>query len=389
MQCRNCGTEIADKALICYRCGGHDRAKYQPYVPVKRPVHHRHRHHRGRAAGLARVLLATLQIVTPATPLRHDWSLAEIEAIYTAPLPDLVFRAQSLHRAHHRPDEVQGCMLLSIKTGGCPEDCAYCPQSAHYKTGVTRGELVSIAETDGRCDPGAGTGRHTVLHGRGVARRAGREQFDQVLEMVRTVRGLGMEACVTLGMLTQEQADALADAGLTAYATTSTRRRSFYGSIITTRTYSDGSTFSRVRKAGVTVCCGGIIGMGEDGWFATGCFVSSRRSITSRERAGQPARSRGRHAAGRSPGRGSVQSWCRRSSAAHPDAGVVHVRLSAGRLSLTDKRKRSVSLAGANSVHLGERLRTPNPGVSPTSICSTAGHAPHARGAPAGVHAGG
>src|SRR4029077_18906085 len=146
--------------------------------------------------------------------IRHEWTVAEIEAIYTASLPPLGFRAQAVHRTHHRADEVQGCMLLSIKTGGCPEDCAYCPQSAHYKTGVTRGELVSIAELTEAATRAREQGATRFCMGAAWRDVPGGEPFDQVLEMVRTVRGLGMEACVTLGMLTQEQADALADAGL-------------------------------------------------------------------------------------------------------------------------------------------------------------------------------
>src|SRR5580698_3503145 len=151
------------------------------------------------------------------TVLRHDWTLPEIEAIYTAPLPDLIFRAQSIHRAYHRADEIQGCMLLSIKTGGCPEDCAYCPQSARYDTDVTRRELLSVEETLASARQARAQGATRFCMGaawRDVPKDA---RFDRVLEMVRGVSALGMEACCTLGMLTQEQADALADAGLSAY----------------------------------------------------------------------------------------------------------------------------------------------------------------------------
>jgi biotin synthase len=197
--------------------------------------------------------------------LRHDWSVQEIEAIYTAPLPDLVFRAQTIHRAHHRPDEVQGCMLLSIKTGGCPEDCAYCPQSAHYKTDVTRTDLVSLDELTDAATHAREQGATRFCMGAAWRDVPDGHPFDQVLDMVRVVRGLGMEACCTLGMLNQDQADALAAAGLTAYNHNLDTSPEFYGQIITTRTYSDRlETLGRVRQAGITVCCGGIIGMGED-----------------------------------------------------------------------------------------------------------------------------
>ncbi len=147
------------------------------------------------------------------TPIRHDWTIQEIESIYTAPLPDLIFRAQTVHREHHRADEVQGCMLLSIKTGGCPEDCAYCPQSARYDTAVERQDLLSVEETLAAARSAREQGATRFCMGaawRDVPRDG---RFSRVLEMVRGVRGLGLEACCTLGMLTQEQAGELADAG--------------------------------------------------------------------------------------------------------------------------------------------------------------------------------
>src|SRR5438309_904492 len=195
---------------------------------------------------------------------RHDWAIGEIEEIYTAPLLDLIFRAQLVHRAHHRPNVVQGCVLLNVKAGGCPEDCAYCPQSARYSTGVTRRELLDVDETVAAArqarDQGAtrfcmGAAWRDIPHG---------PQFERVLEMVRGVRALDLEACCTLGMLTQDQANRLADAGLTAYNHNLDTSPEFYGRIITTRTYDDRlETLARVRRAGITVCCGGIIGMGE------------------------------------------------------------------------------------------------------------------------------
>ena len=150
------------------------------------------------------------------TALRHDWTLPEIEAIYTAPLPDLIFRAQTVHRAHHRADEVQGCMLLSIKTGGCPEDCAYCPQSARYDTGVTRQELLSVDETLAAARQRAGAGRHALLHGRGVARRSqGRRASTGCWRWCEACARWGWRPAARSACSPQDQADALADAGLT------------------------------------------------------------------------------------------------------------------------------------------------------------------------------
>jgi len=147
---------------------------------------------------------------------RHDWTLPEIESIYTAPLTELVFRAATVHRAHHDPDQVQGCMLLSIKTGGCPEDCAYCPQAARYDTGVGHQALMSLDETLTAARSARDQGATRFCMGAAWRDVPHDARFDRVLEMVRGVRALGMEACCTLGMLTQEQADALSAAGLSA-----------------------------------------------------------------------------------------------------------------------------------------------------------------------------
>src|SRR5687767_3528674 len=196
--------------------------------------------------------------------LRHDWKVAEIESIYTLPLPELIFRAQAAHRKYHKSDEVQGCVLLSVKTGGCPEDCAYCPQSAHYDTGLTTENLLDVREALSAAANAKAQGATRFCMGAAWRDIPEDSRFGQVLEMVRGVRSLGMEACCTLGMLTQEQADLLADAGLTAYNHNLDTSPDFYGSIITTRTYEDRlQTLARVRRAGRTVCCGGIIGMGE------------------------------------------------------------------------------------------------------------------------------
>ena len=295
---------------------------------------------------------------------RHDWTIGEIEAIYTTPLPDLIFRAQQAHRAHHAADEVQGCVLLSIKTGGCPEDCAYCPQSAHYRTDVDRAELVSVDEMTEAATRASAQGATRFCMGAAWRDVPDGPEFARVLEMVRVVRGLGMEACCTLGMLTDEQALALADAGLTAYNHNLDTSPEFYGRIITTRTYDDRlSTIGRVRKAGITVCSGGIIGMGEDRRTRYG-LLRQLATLTPHPESvpinllvrvdGTPLAD----IAAEDP-----LELVRTIATARMLMPASIVRLSAGRLSLSDEAQALCFLAGANSVFLGERLlTTPNPG---------------------------
>jgi len=298
--------------------------------------------------------------------LRHDWTVSEIAAIYTSPLPDLIFRAQQLHREHHRADEVQGCMLLSIKTGGCPEDCAYCPQSAHYKTDVTRTDLVPVEELTEAATRAREQGATRFCMGAAWRDVPDGRPFDQVLEMVRVVRGLGMEACCTLGMLNQTQADALAAAGLTAYNHNLDTSPEFYGRIITTRTYDDRlETLKRVRQAGITVCCGGIIGMGED----RGVRYRLLQQLASLDPHPESVpvnllvRVDGTPLADRAPE--DPLELVRTIATARILMPASFVRLSAGRMSLTDEAQALCFLAGANSVFLGDRLlTTPNPGAS-------------------------
>jgi biotin synthase len=300
------------------------------------------------------------------TRLRHDWAPSEIEAIYTAPLPDLVFRAQTVHREHHSPNEVQGCMLLSIKTGGCPEDCAYCPQSAHYKTDVTRTELVSLDEMTTAATRARDQGATRFCMGAAWRDVPDGPQFEQVLDMVRVVRGLGMEACCTLGMLTQKQADALGEAGLTAYNHNLDTSPEFYGHIITTRTYGDRlDTLARVRQAGITVCCGGIIGMGEDRQVRYRMLqqLASLDPHPESVPINMLVRVDGTPLAGVAPE--DPLEMIRTIATARILMPGSFVRLAAGRLSLTDEAQALCFLAGANSVFLGDKLlTTPNPGAS-------------------------
>ena len=297
------------------------------------------------------------------TILRHDWALHEIEAIYTAPLSDLVFRAAAVHRAHHRSDEVQGCMLLSIKTGGCPEDCGYCPQAARYDTDVAHQPLMSVDDTLAAARSARERGATRFCMGAAWRDVPADGRFDRVLEMVRGVRALGMEACCTLGMLKDDQADALAAAGLSAYNHNLDTSPEFYGSIITTRTYQDRlDTLARVRRAGITVCSGGIIGMGEDRAARYGLLRQLATLDPHPESVpinmlvpveGTPL--------GERPPEDPLE-LVRMIATARILMPQSMVRLSAGRLSLSDEAQALCFLAGANSVFLGEKLlTTPNP----------------------------
>src|SRR3954471_24898237 len=191
-------------------------------------------------------------------------TLQEVRAIHDLPLPELLFRAHGVHRQHHAADEVQLCTLLSVKTGGCAEDCAYCPQSSHYETPGSVEKALAVDEVLDAAAKARESGATRFCMGAAWREVKDGPAFDDVLAMVRGVKALGMEACCTLGMLTESQAQRLADAGLSAYNHNLDTSRSFYKSIITTRTYDDRlRTIANVRKAGITVCSGGIIGMGE------------------------------------------------------------------------------------------------------------------------------
>ena len=258
---------------------------------------------------------------------------------------------------------MQGCSLLSIKTGGCPEDCAYCPQSAHYKTGVEREELLSVDATLAAARNAKAQGATRFCMGAAWRDIPKGEQFERVLDMVRGVRALDLEACCTLGMLTDEQAAALAEAGLTAYNHNLDTSAEFYGEIISTRTYQDRlTTLDRVRRSGVTVCCGGIIGMGESRQeryrllrelstldphpesVPVNMLVRVEGTPLASQRAVDPL------------------ELVRMIAAARILMPASMVRLSAGRLSLSDEAQALCFLAGANSIFMGDRLlTTPNP----------------------------
>jgi biotin synthase len=196
--------------------------------------------------------------------MRTPWTRQNISAIYHRPLMDLLFEAQQTHRQFHTPNEVQMCRLLSIKTGGCPEDCGYCPQSAHYDTGVEREHLLDVRAVRAAAAQAQAAGATRFCMGAAWREAPQGRQFESVLESVRAVADLGLEVCCTLGMLSLNQAAMLKEAGLTAYNHNLDTSPEFYGKIISTRNYQDRlNTIAAVRNAGITVCCGGIVGMGE------------------------------------------------------------------------------------------------------------------------------
>jgi len=299
------------------------------------------------------------------TEPRHDWTIPEIESIYSTPLLDLLLRAQLVHRERHRSNEVQGCVLLNVKSGGCPEDCAYCPQSAHYRTEADRYDLMSVDDALTAARKAREQGATRFCMGAAWRDAAEGEQFDRVLAMVRGVRALGMEACCTLGMLTQAQADALADAGCSAYNHNLDTSPEFYGSIITTRTYTERlETIARVRKAGITVCSGGIIGMGESRRARYGMLhqLSSLQPHPESVPINLLARVEGTPLADR-PDEDPLE-LVRTIATSRILMPASFVRLSAGRASLSPEAQALCFMAGANSVFLGDvLLTTANPAV--------------------------
>jgi biotin synthase len=296
--------------------------------------------------------------------LRHDWKRTEVAAIYRTPLPELVFRAQSLHRQFHEPDRVQTCQLISIKTGGCPEDCAYCPQSARYDTSVERQGLLDPEHVIRVAREAAERGVTRFCMGAAWRQAPEGTEFENVLKMVRGVSALGLEVCCTLGMLTEEQAKKLRDAGLTAYNHNLDTSPEFYGSIITTRVYDDRlKTLAAVRKAGITVCCGGILGMGERETDRIGLLhqLATLEPHPESVPINMLVRVEGTPLAS-VPALDPLE-MVRAIAVARILMPASRVRLAAGRKQLSPEAVTLCFLAGANSIFVGEKLlTTPNPG---------------------------
>ncbi len=293
---------------------------------------------------------------------RSDWTREEIASLFALPFPELMFRAQSVHRAHFDPTEVQISQLLSIKTGGCPEDCAYCTQSVHNKTGLKATKLMEIEAVvaEARAAKASGVSRFCM----GAAWRSPKDRdLDTVCAMIEGVKALGMETCVTLGMLTPPQASRLKQAGLDYYNHNLDTSPEFYRHVITTRTYQDRlDTRGAVRDAGISVCCGGIVGMGESVEDRIGLIHALATLPIHPESVPINALVGSNTPAAESSPRLAALDFVRTIAVARITMPRAMVRLSAGREGMSDETQALCFMAGANSIFYGEKLlTTPNP----------------------------
>ncbi|MFZ6023734.1 MAG: biotin synthase BioB [Bacteroidota bacterium] len=295
--------------------------------------------------------------------IRYNWTSEEIHNIYNMPLLELVFRAAELHRKYNDTAEVQVCTLLSIKTGGCSEDCAYCPQAARYSTGVDVQALMKKDEVLSYAQKAKDAGSTRFCMGAAWREVRDNRDFDRVLDMVKGVNEMGMEVCCTLGMLTEDQAQKLADAGLYAYNHNLDTSKEHYSEIITTRTYEDRlHTLDNVRKAGVTVCCGGIIGLGETHEDRIGMLHTLATMPEHPESV--PINSLVAIKGTPLENNTKVDVWdmVRMIATARILMPKTMVRLSAGRTEMSISDQALCFMAGANSIFAGDKLlTTPNP----------------------------
>lgn len=295
--------------------------------------------------------------------LRNDWTPEEIKAVYNTPLLDLIYKAASVHREYNDTGEVQVCTLLSIKTGGCPEDCAYCPQAARYDTGVGVQALMKKEEVLEYAAKAKEAGSTRFCMGAAWREVRDNKDFDRVLDMVKGVNEMGMEVCCTLGMLTEDQAKKLADAGLHAYNHNLDTSSDYYGEIIHTRTYDDRlQTLDNVRKAGVTVCCGGIIGLGET--HDDRIKMLHTLSTLPEHPESVPINALVPVTGTPLANNRKVDIWdmVRMIATARILMPKAMVRLSAGRNDMSVAEQALCFMAGANSIFAGDKLlTTPNP----------------------------
>lgn len=296
------------------------------------------------------------------TEIRHDWTNQEVQALFDLPFNDLLFQAQLVHRQHFDPNEVQVSTLLSIKTGACPEDCKYCPQSARYNTGLERQRLMEVQAVLEKAKQAKATGSTRFCMGAAWKHPSERD-MPYVLEMVKGVKELGLETCMTLGMLDQDKADQLADAGLDYYNHNLDTSPEFYDKIITTRTYQDRlDTLHHVRESGMKICSGGILGMGETATDRNGLLIQLANMPKQPESVpinmlvkveGTPLENAEDL---------DNLDFIRTIAVARIMMPQSHVRLSAGRESMSDEMQAMTFMAGANSIFYGEcLLTTPNP----------------------------
>jgi len=318
-----------------------------------------HGHVHGHASSVAPRRADTLAAdVDPRVEPRHDWTLQQAEALFALPFADLIYAAQRVHRTWHEPNTVQMSTLLSIKTGGCPEDCAYCPQSVRYQTGVDSEALMPLEQVLERARAARAAGATRFCMG-AAYRSPKRKELDSIALMVREVRALGLETCATLGMLSRDQALQLKDAGLDYYNHNLDSSEEFYGQVISTRSYQDRlDTLAAVRDAGMNVCCGGIVGMGETVRDRAQMLVTLANLPQHPESV--PINQLVRVAGTPLQQARDVEplEFVRTIGAARVMIPKAHVRLSAGRSAMSDELQALAFLAGANSIFYGEKLLT-------------------------------
>lgn len=297
--------------------------------------------------------------------IRHDWTTSEILDIYNKPMMELLYEAATIHRKHHDPNTVQVSTLLSIKTGGCPEDCGYCPQAARYHTDIKGNDLMTVAHVKAQALRAKASGSSRVCMGAAWRNVKDGPEFDQVLEMVRTINKLEMEVCCTLGMITENQAKRLAEAGLYAYNHNLDTSEDYYKDVISTRAFQDRlDTIDNVRKSNVTVCSGGIIGMGEALEDRAGMLVAL--SSLNPQPESVPINAlvavEGTPMAEMEPI--SIWEMIRMVATTRIIIPETQVRLSAGRTEMSREGQAMCFFAGANSIFAGDKLlTTPNPDV--------------------------
>ncbi|MDT0687967.1 biotin synthase BioB [Autumnicola psychrophila] len=297
---------------------------------------------------------------------KHDWTKEEILEIYNKPLMELLYEAATIHRQHHDPNTVQVSTLLSIKTGGCPEDCGYCPQAARYHTDLEGNDLMSVNQVKAQALRAKAAGSSRVCMGAAWRNVKDGDEFDDVLEMVRTINKLEMEVCCTLGMLTENQAQRLAEAGLYAYNHNLDTSEDYYKEVISTRGFDDRlKTIDNVRKTNVTVCSGGIIGMGESAEDRAGMLVAL--STLNPQPESVPINAlvpvEGTPMEEQEPV--SIWEMVRMVATARIVMPETQVRLSAGRTQMSREGQAMCFFAGANSIFAGDKLlTTPNPDIN-------------------------
>lgn len=298
--------------------------------------------------------------------IRYDWTKEEILELYNKPLMELLYEAATIHRKHHDPNTVQVSTLLSIKTGGCPEDCGYCPQAARYHTDIEGNDLMSIQQVKAQALRAKSSGSSRVCMGAAWRNVKDGPEFEQVLEMVRTINKLNMEVCCTLGMITENQAHRLAEAGLYAYNHNLDTSEEYYKEVISTRGFEDRlKTIDNVRKTNVTVCSGGIIGMGEKIEDRAGMLVAL--STLNPQPESVPINALVAVDGTPMENEKPVEIWemIRMVATTRIVMPETQVRLSAGRTQMSREGQAMCFFAGANSIFAGDKLlTTPNPDVN-------------------------